>query len=242
MISTLGDPLDAIESRRRRIDVYATSPAAAAAVAARFRTKNVTVNHEPLPPYADEAFLVLRDDEGEFLASLGRDALDRLLSPDVRPPWDLAGSEHEAAFDFLENTLFTSFDRTQMLATAREIEERAWRVAEGTLYVGFQRVAAFEAQAEIYEHLADRGDLSIRVFLDADWAVSVSDAIPTTVSDADEIGDFWFLVFDGAGRDVEKCALIAEEREPGSFYGFWTYDAEIVDDVAEYLEAEYGSA
>lgn len=243
MIAGLGAVLADAEDRRRTIEVYAATPEVATEIAAQFETKNVAVTHSPLPASADTGFLVLRDGDGEFLGSIGLDALDRLLSPEIHPPWVLAetGVDYAVVFDFLDDTLFTSFDRSQMLATAREIEERAWRVAGGTLFVGFQRGAAFEDQKAVYEQLMDRGDLSIQVYVSADWDVDVSETVPTTVSDATEIGQFWFLAFDGAGADGEKCALIAEERGE-SFYGFWTYDPAIVDDVVAYLDAEYGAA
>lgn len=243
MLDGLRDPLDAVEARRRSIEVFASSPSVAEAVVDQFATKNVTVTHEALPSFTDDAFLVIRDDVGDFLGAIGHEGLERLLSPEIHPPWVLAETEVDYAdvFAFLDDTLFSSFDRTQMLATTREIEERAWRVADGHLYVGFQRPAAYESQAAVYDHLADRGALSIDVFVSADWDVDVSPAVPVTVANADEIGDFWFLVFDGAGSDLEKCALIAEERDDGRFYGFWTYDEEMVDDIVAYLEAEYVS-
>jgi hypothetical protein len=36
--------------------------------------------------------------------------------------------------------------------------------------------------------------------------------------------------------------LLAEEREPGGFYGFWSYDPETVDDVIDYLTERYGES
>lgn len=129
MIAGLGAVLADAEDRRRTIDVYAATSEVATEIAAQFETKNVAVTHSPLPASADVGFLVLRDGEGEFLGSIGLDALDRLLSPEIHPPWVLAetGVDYAAVFDFLDDTLFTSFDRSQMLATAREIEERVWR-------------------------------------------------------------------------------------------------------------------
>jgi DICT domain-containing protein len=241
MLDGLRAPLDAAEARRRSIEVFAASPALAETVADRFATKNVAVTHESLPSHTDDAFLVLRGDDGEFLGAIGHEVLARLLSPEIHPPLVLAETDVDYAdvFAFLDDTLFSSFDRAQMLATAREIEERAWRVADGHLYVGFQRPAAYQSQATVYEHLADRGTLSVDVFVSGEWDVDVSPAVPVTVADAEEIGDYWFLAFDGGGSDMAKCALIAEEREEGRYYGFWTYDEELVDDIIEYLDTMY---
>ena len=56
-------------------------------------------------------------------------------------------------YEVLEETLFTSFDRRQLLGTAREIEDRAWRVGVGTLRVGFQRPGAFERAGDQFFRL-----------------------------------------------------------------------------------------
>ncbi|MFB6129282.1 MAG: hypothetical protein ABEJ28_00480 [Salinigranum sp.] len=58
-------------------------------------------------------------------------------------------------------------------------------------------------------------------------------------SDADEIGRFWFVVYDGGGSDLAECALVAEERSPGLYDGFWTYDSGLVDGLAAYLTDRY---
>jgi hypothetical protein len=40
-----------------------------------------------------------------------------------------------------------------------------------------------------------------------------------------------------AERDAEKRALLAEERERDQFYGFWTFDEDIVDTILDRLGA-----
>lgn len=241
MLAGLDEVLAEVEDRRRVIEVYSPSAAFADELAGQFATKNVTVSHVHLPASADTGFLIIRSAEGEFQGTIGVQSLERLLSPEHHPPWVIAETDvdYGEIFDFLDNTLFRSFDRSQMLATAREIEERAWRAAGGTLYAGFQRQAVFEAQEAIYEELSGRGGLSIRVFVDADWDASVDGRIPVYPSPAEEIGQFWFVVFDGDDTDLDKCGLIAEERGEGTYYGFWTYDPALVDDVVEYLETTY---
>ncbi|PSQ59906.1 MAG: histidine kinase, partial [Halobacteriales archaeon SW_9_67_25] len=36
-----------------------------------------------------------------------------------------------------------------------------------------------------------------------------------------------------------RCALLAEEREERTFYGFWTYDGSTVEYVLDHLRARY---
>lgn len=56
---------------------------------------------------------------------------------------------------------------------------------------------------------------------------------------SDEIATSWCVAFDGAGLDHEKCALLVEERTPGGFYGFWTYDPGTVDYIVDHLSSTY---
>jgi DICT domain-containing protein len=47
------------------------------------------------------------------------------------------------------------------------------------------------------------------------------------------------VAFDGGDTEMESCALLAEERRDGEFYGFWTYDPSMVDELVAYLETTY---
>ena len=84
--------------------------------------------------------------------------------------------------------------------------------------------------------------MSIQLYLSEAWTVDISDWITVHVDSAKEIGAFWFVIFDGNGVDIDKCGLVAEEREPGRYYGFWTYDPDIVDELVSYLEAQYDAS
>ena len=50
-----------------------------------------------------------------------------------------------------------------------------------------------------------------------------------------EVKESWFVVFDGDGDDTHKAALVSEERDPGEFYGFWTYEPDLVNEVVAYF-------
>ena len=52
-----------------------------------------------------------------------------------------------------------------------------------------------------------------------------------------------YVVFDDGTTDdatTQKCALLAEERQPREFYGFWSYDPSTVDYIVDHLETRYG--
>lgn len=55
----------------------------------------------------------------------------------------------------------------------------------------------------------------------------------------EEVNQSRFVVFDGGGNPTDKAATVALEEEPGSFRGFWTFDATFVDEVLAYVERTY---
>lgn len=235
----LADFLHAVEAKRRTITVY--SPASPDWIADQFATRNVDVEYEPLPPDSPTGFAVIYEGD-EFVASIGLEELQEIVEPPIRRPWEPPpeSSGYRALFDLLENTVFTAFDRRQLLGAAREIEDRAWRVGSGTLRVGFQRLSAMRSQVPVYERLAAETDLAIHLYGDADWEPPSIGGATVHRTDAGEIGDFWFLAFDGGDERSNACALLAEERRPDAFYGFWTYDVDSVDDLLSYLATTYG--
>jgi DICT domain-containing protein len=136
--------------------------------------------------------------------------------------------------------MFTSYDGERMLAASREIEDRAWRASEGTLYAGFQRYSILEEQLPVYEQLGTKTDLDVTAFAFPDADLSAHDRTFDVFPErAAEIRDTWFVAFDGGGDEESKCALLAEEREPRRFYGFWTYDPETVDYIFDHLGGTY---
>nr|WP_170830986.1 DICT sensory domain-containing protein [Natronobacterium texcoconense] len=235
----LQDALERIERKRKRLEVYTDDDELAAELRTQFSTRNVDVVRRQLTGF-DQGFAVIRDADEVFRGAIGLNRFDAIRSPEIHPPWSLDATDVDTRdlFDFLENTLFASYDRKRMLAAAREIEERAWRVGEGRLYTGFQREAAFEDQADVYERLGSRGALTVAGFVDDEIASPVENVTVVT-PDADEIGTFWFVVFDGGGSDLQTCALLAREKRENTYGGFWTYDPGLVDELLEYLEENY---
>jgi DICT domain-containing protein len=143
--------------------------------------------------------------------------------------------------DELDETMFTSYDTERMVAASKEIEDRAWRGAAGELHAGFQTCRRFASQADVYDDIARRGRLDVHVYAHPEGSDDFEPPPGPTLhlSAATEIHDTWFVAFDGGDVEEAKCALLAEERMPGSFYGFWTYDPETVDAIIDHLRATY---
>ncbi|AXR77673.1 DICT sensory domain-containing protein [Natrarchaeobaculum sulfurireducens] len=238
---TLREALAEVEGRRKRLEVYTDDGAVAGELQRQFAVYNVDVDHWFRGRDGDGGCLVVRDGDGVFRGAVGLDHLEAILSPTVHPPWTIDNESVDVAelFDFLENTVFASYDRRQLLGATREFEARAWRVGAGRLYAGFQRREALVAQRGVYERLAERGSLSVTAFVADEWTDAVEDMEGVRIVDRDRNGvaEFWFVVFDGDGSDLRKCALVAEERGSGTYAGFWTYDPATVDGLVASLES-----
>ncbi|WP_170977289.1 DICT sensory domain-containing protein [Halorussus salinisoli] len=227
-----------VASYRRTITVYAPEPDEE--LERYFEARNVTVEHEPLPDTGSGGFVVVTAD-GEFVGSVGADAVRELVSPTVAKR-ELAPNEAiRVPMNLLADTTFVSFDKRQMLAVTREIEDRAYRQATGTLRSGFQSLSRLASERGKYETLAGDTRLDVHVYGEPDRSIDVPGAT-VHAEETDEIGAFWFVVFDGGGDDQQTSALVAEEVESdtGSFHGFWTYDPELVADIEGYLRETYG--
>jgi hypothetical protein len=228
------DQFDAVAAARRTITVYADEPRPE--LVEHFDGWNVEVRFDRLPEGTPEAFLTVRRGE-EFLGSLDATVLDRLLEPpaSLGTPGALETRSLEPLLSMLDGTTFRSFDRRQLLAVSREIEDRAWRLGTGRLHAGFQNPAALAAQATTYERLAT-SDLDTHVYIDGEWTADPIEGVTTHAEDDDELGRVWFVVL--AGDTEQDCALVAVQRDE-RYDGFWTYDRDRVAAIDEHLRARY---
>jgi hypothetical protein len=219
-----------VEERRRTITVHA--PSLPEALTSLFDTRHVEFEHRFLPDGASEPFLTVTEGD-RYVGSVDLPAVYDFTHPkihEIGSP-DLVEAAYRKLTSLLPDTVFSSLSRRQLLATSREIEDRAWRVGVGRLDVGFQSLSNLRAQTDVYAALADRG-LDVHLYGDRDWKPPfVADT--TLHTDGDELGDVWFMAYDGGPTPWQACGLVAEEREPGSYAGFWTYDHEIVARIFE---------
>ncbi|WP_168191200.1 DICT sensory domain-containing protein [Haloprofundus sp. MHR1] len=235
---TLRQFISAVAAERKQLIVYAAADASVPVE--QFETRNVTVERRPLPADGPPGFVVIRDESG-FAGSLGLEELRHLVTPPIRRPWSAESeSSFRPLFEILDNAVFASFDKRQMVAASREIEERAWRVGHGTLRCGFQSADALRKQRTVYSRLVDETDLEVHVYVAGDRGPTTVDGVRFHLESTAEIGRTWFVVFDGSTYTKVACGLIAEEVEDGLFRGFWTYDGEFVDEILSYLTSTYG--
>ncbi|MFQ3318427.1 MAG: hypothetical protein ACI8UR_000257 [Natronomonas sp.] len=234
---SLTELIAGVEDHEKTLTVFNADDTAVETLRDQFSDRNLSVVAERTPSGKPDAFAVLSKD-GQFVTAAD---VAGILEPtgDTEPGFE--DGVYRPILDHLDETMFTSYDIDQMVAASREIEDRAWRVGKGSLHSGFQQLSILADQMEIYARLAQKGDLDVHAYAAPDADVPKHDTDLTIhVERSDEIERSWFVVYDGAGIDVNKCALLAEEREPRAFYGFWTYDPDTVDWIIEHLESTYG--
>lgn len=233
---SLTELIAGVEAHRKTVTVFNADADVTATLREHFSDRNVDVKDAQTPAGPQE-FVVLGINEAFITATsvdtvLGRDDSGSGFETDAYRP----------ILDHLDETLFTSYDMSQMISASHEIEDRAWRIGQGTIHAGFQTLSALNSQIDIYEQLARPDDLSVYVYAFPDTEIPDHEDITLHIERAKEIRNTWFVVYDGAGDDDNKCALLAEEREAGAFYGFWTYDPGTVDWMVRHLYTNYGIA
>jgi hypothetical protein len=233
----LVETIDSVERQRKTLTVYA--PTERSDLERGLATRNVAVEYEPLPDVG-QGFVVVADEDG-FQGALTLRAFERLLEPPLRRPGKPhPDEEFRFVFDVLDDTVFSSLDRRQLLATSREIEDRAWRVGRGELHVGFQSLSVMRTQLSLYRHFGTETDVDVHVYGRPDWEPPSLQGVTVHTPDEEEIGRVWFLVFDGGDADNETV-LLAEQRTADTYAGFWSYDPALVDGILGYLWSTYGS-
>ncbi|ELZ97944.1 hypothetical protein C440_01813 [Haloferax mucosum ATCC BAA-1512] len=232
---SLSELIAGVAASEKTLTVFNPDDDTVEQLAAHFADRNLSV----VPAYADEGpsnFAVLGSGD-TFHTAVSVD--DILKQPeDVHPGFER--DSYAPILDHLDETLFTSYGREKMLSATREIEDRAWRVGAGELHAGFQLGDNLEPQLETYRRLGGRDQLSVHAYIYPEGDIPAADQFQLHLSRSDEIRNSWFVVYDGSGVADYKCALVAEEPEPGAgFSGFWTYDPSTVDYIRNYLASTY---
>lgn len=120
-------------------------------------------------------------------------------------------------------------DRDGLRTLSQRIEKKAWWAGEGHLYAsGHQRLSAMDDQWKLYESIADEGT-GVTVFESPEWAPTDHPDVDVREEGGHALSGVWLVLFDGAGNDAAKGALVATEREPDTYYGLWTVDPSVVD-------------
>ncbi|MDF9746981.1 DICT sensory domain-containing protein [Natrinema salsiterrestre] len=130
----------------------------------------------------------------------------------------------------LADNYFESYDKQRMIMASRIVEFRAWNVGGGELHAGFQQLSKLDHQPEVYRNLAS-STVDTHVYGELDREPLPELELTVHGGDSEELRRHWWVASDGNGDDEEKVVLLAQERGPNQFYGFWTDRPTVVDDV-----------
>ncbi|MGB9965269.1 DICT sensory domain-containing protein [Halobacterium sp. CBA1126] len=232
----LQDIVDRVDERALTLTLYnADVPRSVLRdVQSYFEVQSVDLRRAATDDGDPRNFVVLHDGS-EYLAATSLGSLYRVIRPDsplieASDPGEIAYPE---LFEHIDQSVFTDYGRDRMVVASREIESSAHRLG-GRLHAGFQRLSNLRPQYRLYERLAAAG-VDTHIYGRPNWTVP-TDAHTIHAYDDEEITDTWFVVLD-ADDDADKRALLAEERHDDQFYGFWTFDSDIVDTILARLEA-----
>ncbi|MFT4923490.1 MAG: DICT domain-containing protein [Haloarculaceae archaeon] len=233
---SLSELISGVADHEKTMTVFNAEAAVVSQLQEYFSDRNVRVESEETPSGKPGTFVTLSED-GNVLTAAGLDDLHRMLG-DEPASLGLRDRPYQPILDHLDDTLFTSWETSQMVAASREIEDRAYRVGSGTLHAGFQYVSTMTNELPIYERLGST-DVDVHAYAFPDTEPPDSDEFSLHIERAAEIEQSWFVVYDGGPDPEDKCALLAEERDARTFFGFWTYDESTVDWLGEYLQSSY---
>lgn len=233
-VSSIGELIRAVESESLTLTVYNHGDVDLGPLRTRFERLNVTVETEETPTVPEGVAILHRGEE--FLAA---DSVQSLATEISMDELAAGGDRTSPVFDFAEGSTVgaRAVEKSLLIRASRIFEMLAYREGTGTVHAGFQRLSLFaegEHVQRIYRNLARLG-LEVHVYGVPDASVEM-DGVAFHESDAGEIADSWFVVYEGPGN---AGALVAEERDPGEFYGFWTYQRPVAAGTVEYLEATY---
>jgi hypothetical protein len=236
---TLADVLADHGERTTTLTVYAPDPVGE--IADRLDAPGVEACWEHLPDDRSGGFATVTDDDG-FRGSVPADAVRALATPEDLPePGRATGVDWplRKLLVLLREAPFSGYGRRPLLAASREFEDRAVRIGSGRLHAGFQRPGALAAQADLYAWMGTETGLDVHAYLEGTWDRPDLPGVTVHAGGSPELGDYWFVLFDGGPDPGSACGLLAEEREPGRYFGFWTYDVTTVDDAVAHLQDAY---
>lgn len=246
---TFAEMVDAVDSADRTLTVFNREEVdpVVGLLERVFDSEHVDVREAGTEPAGPADVVQLQDEDGVAIAASGLSEIrDRLLlvNSDLyitgTRPLDEVESSNVVAN--LGETTFTVSGKSKFLLIhlSRQVEAMALETGSGVLHAGFQYLSRTRDERgtnRAYRRLVGTG-IDVHVYGIPDW----QQAMAGTTVHAHETGEIprsWFVVHDGDGDDKQKAALVAIEVGPNEYEGFWTFDADWVDDVLAYLDRTY---
>jgi hypothetical protein len=220
-----GDMFGRVDGRRRRLVFYNvdTQSDHCDRITDYVGVHNVLIKYTTDEQFPESTVTVQNGDE-----VLSVDRIETVV--DYLDGWEseLAGvGEQPSLFGALDETVFRSSNKRQLLFASRLIETRAATVGDGRLSAGFQQLSLAAPQLSFYKSLPST--VTVSVYGEPDWVPPADSGIAAYDPGVDDNADYWWVIFDGTADNSSHAALLAEEQSPGEYTGFWTYRPSIID-------------
>jgi hypothetical protein len=128
-------------------------------------------------------------------------------------------------------------EKLLLIVMSRYIEAAALRADEGTLRVGFGRLARLDDEygtREVYRRLGESG-VETHIYGVGGEETSYPDRVHVHEGTSEEYRRSWFVTFEPAVDEEAAVALFAWETGENVWRGTWTFDAAKTREVADYV-------
>lgn len=213
-----------------------------------FAGQPVEVSEGDLPDQPEDTVLLVEDGDVVATSPLSelRDAI-LLINSDLFVT-GTEGLEEPSMPAVIRNLTGTPFrlrgypesnkEKLLLIVVSRYIEHRSYVADAGTHRASFQRLSRIEDEhgtRSVYEQLAD-GDTDVHVYGLPDWTPPAELAMTVHGGHGPEFRDSWFVIHQPDDASGDPAALVALEVERRTWEGFWTFEPDLVSDIAAYVE------
>lgn len=216
-----------------------------------FAKQSVGVDETTIDEYPENTVLLLED--GEVVAESPLDALhDAILmvNSDLYKTGtrSLEETTVPAVIDKLTDVRFSlrgypasGSEKLLLILISREIERRAYEAGAGTLRSSFQQLSRIKDERgtrRAYRKVSNT-DVDVHVYGEPDWRPTAELDVTMHGGSKLDFEDSWFVIYQPpADRPAADAAgLLAIEKGPAEWEGFWTYDERVIDDLTAYIQA-----
>lgn len=215
-----------------------------------FTGQNIEVAEELVDEYDDDTVLLLED--GDVIATSPlKELSDSILMVNsdlfITGTRTLEDTAVPAVLDGLADHPFTlrgypesNTEKLLLILISRHIERLAYESGEGTIRSSFQRLSRVRDERgtrRVYEQIAQT-DVDVHLYGQPDWRPQPDFPITMHGGYKPDFKESWFVVYNPPPEKADsfdQAALLAIEKEPPKWDGFWTYDADLIEDVARYI-------
>ncbi|EMA06642.1 hypothetical protein C437_11068 [Haloarcula vallismortis ATCC 29715] len=144
----------------------------------------------------------------------------------------------------LDEVPFTVTGKRKMLLIelSRYIESLGWQSDNNTLHAGFQYLSRIDDERgtrRVYDRLAD-SDTDLHLYGLPDRVSELPGNSTIHTEPRDELRESWFVVNTDCTAEM-KGVLLAERTGRSQWRGYWSFDADHVDEISAYLQNRYST-